>query len=276
MEKYYSFSEIDKQAFASNTKIGIIGTISEDGFPHLTIITTMLIKGDKQIAMGQFTEGISKTNVLTKPKMAFLMLTPDKKLWRGQAIWTNSTHEGEEYEKMNNIPLFRYNSYFGIHTVHYLNLVEYYGIEKLPMASIITSAIITKAIKPFFKPNIQENILKPWAEKLFSGLDTIKFLSYIGEDGFSKIIPIVQCQSVGSTRLLFSTLAYSNELSKVPNNADVAVLGFNMQMENCLVRGKYKKKNGAAYIDINWVYNSMPPKPEQIYPPIELKAVDVF
>jgi len=276
MEKYYSFSETDQQAFALSAKIGIIGTVSKDRLPHLTIITTLFTKDDHQLVMGQFTEGLSKTNIMAEPKMSFLMLTPDKKLWRGKALLTHSVHEGEEYEMMNNIPLFRYNSYFGVHTVHYMNLIEFYGSEKLPMASVIISALITKIMKPFFRTSGKERILKPWAEKLFSSLDTVKFLSYIGVDGYSVIIPVIQCQPAGSTRLIFSQMAYKNELKRVPDNADVAILGFNMQMENCLVRGKFRRMNGTGCIDINWVYNSMPPKPEQIYPPVELKAVDVF
>jgi len=276
MKKYYSFTEADKQAFALSAKIGIIGTISKGGLPHLTIITTLFTKGDKQLVMGQFTEGTSKTNILTEPKMSFLMLTPDKNLWRGKALWTHSLHEGEEYEMMNNIPLFRYNSYFGVHTVHYMELVEFYGDEKLPMGSIVASSLVTKAMKPFLKPHEEERILKPWAEKLFSRLDTVKFLSYIGKDGYSVIIPVVQCQAAGSRSLVFSQLAYRGELSMIPKNADVALLGFNMQMENCLVRGKYRKQKCIGCIDINWVYNSMPPKPEQIYPPVDLKAVEDF
>lgn len=276
MKKYYSFTETDNQAFALSAKIGIIGTISKGGLPHLTIITTLFTKGDKQLVMGQFTEGISKTNILTEPKMSFLMLTPDKNLRRGKAQWTHSLHEGGEYEMMNNIPLFRYNSYFGVHTVHYMDLVESYGAEKLPMGSIVAAALVTRTMKPFLNPHEEERILKPWAEKLFSRLDTVKFLSYIGEDGYSVIIPVIQCQAAGSRRMVFSQLAYRGELSMIPENADVAVLGFNMQMENCLIRGKYSKQNCIGCIDINWVYNSMPPKPEQIYPTVELKAVEVF
>ena len=57
-------------------------------------------------------------------KIGFAILTLDKKLWRGKALWTHLKKEGPEYEVYNQQPMFRYNTYFGINTVHYLDLKE--------------------------------------------------------------------------------------------------------------------------------------------------------
>lgn len=276
MRTYHSFNEEDKKAFSSPSKIGVIGTVSDGNLPHLTIITTMLIKGDHQIVMGQFTEGVSKENLQKDPKMCFLVLTADKKIRRGKALWAGLKHEGEDYINLNKIPLFRYNSYFGIHTVHYLDLVEYYGTEKLPMPSVVAAVLATRASAPFQKKSTDKEVMKPWAVNMFNQMSTLKFLSYINKDGFSVVIPVIQCRSAGSSKLIFSFLAYGKELKEIPQGADVAVLGFTMQMENCLVRGKFSSKRSTGLIDIQWVYNSMPPKPEQIYPPVALKAVVSF
>lgn len=276
MKVYHSFNEEDKKAFSSPSKIGVIGTISEGNLPHLTIITTMLIKGDNQIVMGQFTEGVSKENLHKNPKTCFLVLTADKKIRRGKAVWTGLKREGEDYVELNKIPLFRYNTYFGVHTVHYLDLVEYYGTETLPMTSVVAAALATRAGAPFQKTRTKQEVMKPWAVNMFNQMSTLKFLSYIDNKGFNIITPVIQCRSAGSSRLVFSLLAYGKELREIPQRADVAVLGFTMQMENCLVRGKFSSKRSTGVVDIQWVYNSMPPKPEQIYPPVELKAVENF
>jgi len=42
----------------------------------------------------------------------------------GKVRWTHEVRAGEDYELYNHKPMFRYNAYFGIHTVHYLDLVE--------------------------------------------------------------------------------------------------------------------------------------------------------
>ena len=54
-------------------------------------------------------------------------MSREKELWRGKARWTGEASSGDDYEMYNRKPMFRYNSYFGIHTVHYLDLVEFSG-----------------------------------------------------------------------------------------------------------------------------------------------------
>jgi hypothetical protein len=178
--------------------------------------------------------------------------------------------------------MFRYNAYFGIHTVHYMDLMETYGKETLPLLQIGLGSILTKVTKSAARQESRtERILKPWAEGLFNRLDAIKFLSYIGDDGFPAIIPLIQCQAADSTRLAFSPLAYHEELSALRQGSSVAIFGLTMEMENVLVRGVFigfGKRRGVTLgcMDINWIYNSMPPKPGQIYPVQKLGAVVNF
>jgi hypothetical protein len=129
--------------------------------------------------------------------------------------------------------------------------------------------------------NSAQRILKPWAEGLFNRLDSIKFLSYIDTDGFPVLIPLIQCQATDSTRLAFSSLAYKDELNALRQGSSVAVFGLTLDMEDVLVRGVFtgfKRRRGVTLgcVDVHWVYNSMPPKPGQIYPAQELKAVVNF
>jgi hypothetical protein len=54
-----------------------------------------------------------------------------------------------------------------------------------------------------------------------------------------------------------------------------------MQMEDILTRGVFRgfsRQRGVrlGVVDLDWVYNSMPPNHGQIYPPVELKAVTQF
>jgi hypothetical protein len=209
-------------------------------------------------------------------------MTLDRSLWRGKALWTHQTTHGEDYEMFNNKPMFRYNAYFGIHTVHYMDLIETYGRESLPLLQIGLGAILTKAAKSAARQeSTTTRILKPWAEGLFNRLDAIKFLSYVGDDGFPAIIPLIQCQAADSTRLAFSPLAYHEELGALRQGLSVAIFGLTMEMEDVLIRGVFAgfgKHRGVTLgsVDISWVYNPMPPKPGQIYPVQKLRAVVNF
>jgi hypothetical protein len=276
------FSENDLKQFEPEAKIGLIATVNQEGLPHITLITALQAKTPDKLIWGQFSEGQSKQNVKTNPKTGFLIMTLNRSLWRGKALWTHQTTHGEDYEMFNNKPMFRYNAYFGIHTVHYMDLMETYGRESLPLLQIGLGSILTKAAKSAAKQESRaERILKPWAEDLFNRLNALKFLSYAGDDGFPAIIPLIQCQAADSTRLAFSPLAYHEELSALPKGSSVAIFGLTMDMEDVLVRGVFAgfgRHRGVTLgcVDIVWVYNSMPPKPGQIYPIQKLGAVVNF
>ena len=282
MKKTYTrFDALDMKQFEPEAKVGLIATVSPEGLPHVTLITALQAKTPEKLIWGQFSEGRSKEHVKTNPKTGFAIMTMDKSLWRGKALYTHRAASGDDYEMFNLKPMFRYNAYFGIHTVHYMDLLETYGKESLPLARIGLGSVLALAGRSAVKPGHGKRILKPWAEALFKRLDTIKFISFVGEGGFPVIIPLIGCQAADSTRLAFSPLAFGEELKAIRPGATVAVFGLTMEMEDVLVRGTFsgfERHRGITLgcVDITWVYNSMPPKPGQIYPDSELKPVVNF
>lgn len=281
MQTYTAFEERDMKEFEAEAKVGLLATVNPEGLPHITFISSMRAKTPNRLIWGQFAEGLSKKQVKENPKTGFLILTMDKKLWRGKAEWTHEAKEGEDYVMYNNTPMFRYNSYFGIHTVHYMDLVETYGREGLPMARVVISSLLTMAAKPGPRSDPEAQALGSWAQRLFSSLSSLKFMSYISPDGFPVLFPLLQCQAPDSGRLVFSTPAYKNELKALEKGQKAAVFGLTADMENLLVRGTFqgfarRRSVRLGSLEIEWVYNSMPPIQGQIYPPTELRPVVNF
>ena len=267
--------------FEPEAKVGLIATVNPEGLPHITLITALQAKTPTRLIWGQFSEGKSKEHVKSNPRTGFLIMTLDRRLWRGKAVWTHELRSGEDFEMFNNKPMFRYNAYFGIHTVHYMDLAETFGGEGFPLARIAIAALLTRAAKSAARNSGKDRILKTWAEDLFTKLDTLKFLCYIGEDSFPAIIPIIQCQASDSRRLVFSPLAFRPELKNLKRGMPLAVFGLTMAMEDVLVRGTFMgfrcyRGITLGCLDIDWVYNSMPPKPGQIYPEEEIRPVVNF
>jgi hypothetical protein len=277
----HAFTEDEMKAFEPAEKIGLVACVNPEGRIHLTLITSIMASGPNQLTLGQFCMGLSKWYMQLNPEVGFLVMTMDKRLWRGKARWTHKKTDGPEYEIYNNIPMFRYNAYFGINTVHYLDLVETRREEKLPMARIIPAAMATKLGKGAAATNRRQRILKPFAQNLFNQLDALKFIAYVGKDGFPVIIPAIQSQASDSRRIVFSTLPFCDELQAIETGACLAILGVNMKMQSVLVRGifqgfhKYRLAT-MGVLDIDWVYNSMPPSHGQIYPEVKLEAVTDF
>jgi hypothetical protein len=275
------FTEQEMQAFEPAEKIGLVACVNPEGLPHISLITSIMAPKPDQLTLGQFCKGLSKQYIQQNPHIAFLIMTMDKKMWRGRARWTHLKNEGAEYERYNEIPMFRYNTYFGINTVHYLDLIETSEREDLPMPKIILSALLTKVAKSAAGTGLTDRILKPFAEDLFNQLDSLKFIAYIGPDGFPLIVPVIQCQAADSRRLAFYPMAFKKELKRIPEETQVAVFGLTMGMEDVLIRGTfrgYRRTLGVTLgtIDIAWVYNSMPPAHGQIYPEVALQTITDF
>ena len=275
------FTEQEMKAFEPAEKIGIVASINPEGLPHISLITSIMAPKPNQVTLGQFCKGLSKQYIQENPNVAFLIMTMDKRMWRGRAKWTHLKNEGPEYERYNEIPMFRYNTYFGINTVHYLDLIETSECQGLPMPRIVLSAMLTKFAKSSARTGVAERVLTPFAEQLFNQLGSLKFIAYLGPGGYPIIIPVIQCQAADSRTLAFSVLAFKKELNRISSGTEVAIFGLTMGMEDVLVRGTFHGFKRYRFmklgtVGIDWVYNSMPPGHGQIYPEVPLKAVVDF
>ena len=276
-----NFTEADMKAFEPAEKVGIIATVTPEGLPHMSLLTSAMAAKPNQLTVGEFCQGKSKEYMQRTGKIGFAILTLDKKLWRGKALWTHLKKEGPEYEIYNNQPMFRYNTYFGINTVHYFDLIQTSPGSSLPLVSVVKSALLTKMAKGSAAKGNQKRVLSYFGENLFNGLDSIKFLSFIGDDGFPVIIPVIQSQAADNSRLAFHPGAFGIELNMLKPGMTVSVFCLTMQMEDVLVRGifnGYSRYRGIKLgtLDIDWVYNSMPPNHGQIYPPVPLERIVNF
>lgn len=272
------FTERDKAAFAVDAKIGILATVDPDGRPHVTAIATLTVKDEQTLAWGQFCEGRSKEYPRTNPKTGFLVLTPSKEVWRGQALWRRSVREGPDLESFNRKRIFRYNAYFGIHAVHVMELVEVRGPEPVDLLGVGLGTVLALAAR-FAPAGERPEALCPWSAKLLAHPGTMKFAAWVREDGFPTLVPLVPCAPVGRGRLAIAPGGYARELAALPDGTTLAVFGMNTDLESVLLRGTFHGMHGIGpaalgFLDIDWVYNPMPPLACQVYPPVPLEAVD--
>lgn len=276
-----TFSAADIQETQPAMKIGLLATVTPEGLPHLTLISSLMACDSKKLCFGQFTEGMSKKHILGDPKVGFLIMSMNKELWSGKASYTHFSKEGPEFEYYNNVPMFRYNAYFGVHTVYYLDLVSQSGKSPLPMNQVIFAAVRTMLARTLGRKPGKQVVLNDWTRAFLNKLDNLKFLSYIDADGYPVIIPAIQTQSLDSQHAIYSTSVYKNELENIPTGADLCVFSMALTMEDVLLRGRYlgiRRVAGvrAGVVKIDWVYNPMPPVPGQVYPPVELKTITEF
>lgn len=279
--KQTTFSLDDIEATSAPMKVGILATVNPQGDPHLSLISSLRANTENQLVWGQFTEGLSKENVLSNPKTGFLIMSLDKEIWMGQAIWTHTETSGPEYERYNNEPMFRYNAYFGVHTVYFMDLEGQSGKIPLPMSNIIFSAVKTKIAGLLHRKTDSNNVMNYWTKNFLGKMDTLKYLAFIDANGFPVVFPAIQAQSANTNQIVFSTAVFPQYISQLIKGSRLALYGMSLNMETVLVRGEFQGFKRVAGIqvgvlNIDWVYNSMPPVPGQIYPSLPLETITEF
>ena len=276
-----SFSDQGIKDLSAAMKVGILGTVNPQGLPHLTLITTLMASTPDTVVWGQFMEGTSKKHVLQNPKTGFMVMGLDKNFWRGFANYTHADNSGKDYDFYNNTPLFRYNAYFGVHRVHYMDLIAHTGKHPLPMNRIIPAAVMTMLAKTLSPRKEKTPVMNQWTQAFYNKIDNLKFLGYVNSDGFPVIIPLIQAQALDREHLVFSFGAFGDELAQIPAYTPVSVFGMALTMEDVLVRGTYQGARRLAgikcgLVQLDWVYNPMPPTPKQIYPVLPITQVREF
>jgi hypothetical protein len=264
--------------FEQDNKVGLLATVDAEGYPHITFINTISANGGKELVWGQFSEGMSKKNVQSNAKTGFLILTLNMQFWKGKAVWKEWRNTGTEMDKFNQKPLFRYNSYFGIGKVHYMDLVEISETETLNKGLIGLGVILTKISKVFAGGYSGERILNRFSLDLINQFISLKFISYVNNEGFPVIIPVIQAQASGTDRIIFSMTPSGEDINSIPAGVKAAIYCVNMKCESVLTKGVFRgiTKKGiirAGIFDIEKVYNSMLPKAGYIYPKQQINAV---
>lgn len=249
----------------NDSKIGILMTVDENNCPHLTFISSIQAKGESEVTFGEFSVGLSKKFIKERPDVTFLALDADYNYTRGTAKFTHFEKTGETFDAYNNKPLFRYNTYFGFNTIYFMDLVSTTGLAKLDMPKIVAGALASR-VKAATVTKSDKNILNSTARGLFAKLDGMKFLGCFDKTGKPWIIPIIQATHAGTDRVVFASTPFGDEIKNVKIGSKVAVLAVNMELQSVLVKGRYSKK---GVVDIERVYNSMPPKMGYIYPRAE-------
>ncbi len=253
--------EASARMMGNDSKVGVLATADENGYPHLTFLSSIQALGETGLTFGQFAAGLSKQFITERPRVGFLVLSADKRFLTGNAVYTHSETTGPEFDLYNNKPLFRYNSYMGFYRIFYLDLERITPLQALPMGPIVLGAILSRIRAPFVASG-KSKAMPRAAQDLFSQLDSLKFLCYYDADGDARLIPVVQATAAGSDRITMSGVPYGRELRRIPNGAKAAILCLNLKMESVLVKGRYDR----GTLKIERVYNSMPPKMEYVYP----------
>ena len=274
-----SIGKAESALMAPDNKIGLLVTRDDDGYPHITLMTSLQARGTNQLTFGRFSKGMSKRLITKRPDVGFLVLNADMEYLTGGAHFTHTVNSGEVFDEYNNKPLFRYNSYMGFDSVYFMKLKAISEIQKLQTGKIVLSSLLTRLAAGGLSEKRKKK-LGHVALSLLSPMDSLKFIAYFDDDQNPRILPIVQAAPAGTERVVFGLSPAAEELKEISDETPAAIFCMNLKMQSVLLKGTYEGVEGfprVGVFDVDKVYNSMPPKAGYVYPRAKKpKAVTEF
>ncbi len=276
--------EFSKEAYdLTQPEVGLrlIATIDKRGWPHLTMISSNRAKTPKQIVWGQFTEGTSKKNILANSKQGifFMNAAMPYKFVQAKANFDYSLKGGEDCERFSRGQLLRYMTYVNIHTSYYNEVVAVTEVRNLGLLGIVKGFLVDLLAVGGARNKKAEKKIPEFGYSMFNQMTSVKVLSYIQEDGYPIIIPCFGLRAPDQNKLIFPLSQYKEELLSIPENTRIAifvVVSQDLELTNMQINGTFmgfKRIRGFKYgfIEIDEIYNSMPPLNGVIYPNLELR-----
>ena len=99
-----TFSANDIEETQPAMKIGLLVTVTPDGLPHVTLLSSLMAVNPRSCVSGSSPKGCRKNTFWDNRKVGFLIMSMNKELWSGKATYTHFSKDGPEYEYYNSIP----------------------------------------------------------------------------------------------------------------------------------------------------------------------------
>ncbi|MHA2296617.1 MAG: hypothetical protein ACXAEU_23525 [Candidatus Hodarchaeales archaeon] len=275
------FSEEAYELTQPEIGLKLITTVDSRGWPHVTMISSNRAKTPTQVVWGQFTEGTSKKNILNNSKQGMFYMNAEMpyKFVQAKVDYEHLKHGGEDCEHFSRGRMFRYLTYVNVHTCYYNNVKAVTSVRGLGLGGIVRGLLTNVIAKGGTKVKNPENKLPVFGQEIFNQMTSVKVISFIDTDGYPVIIPCFGLNAPDRSRLVFPLSQFKEDLEQIPEGAKVAVyvvVSENLELTNMMINGTFTgfdKFRGFKYgiIEIDEIYNSMPPLHGIIYPEIQTR-----
>ena len=186
---------------------------------------------------------------------------------------------GEDCEYFSRLQLLKYNTYVNVWRTFHNSIKSASPVRSLGLIGIIKGVLANIFGIGGAKVKNPEEKLTDFGFDLFNGPFNPKFISYVDNDGYPIVIPCFQIRAPDRSRLTFTLSQFKDELEEIPVNTHVSVYGIvaaNLELINQMVNGRFtgfRKFRGIKFgiIEIDEIYNSMPPLSGVIYPKLDVK-----
>ena len=199
------------------------------------------------------------------------------KFLQSKVDFTHAMVGGEDCEYFSRLKLLRYVTYVNVWRAFYSDVKAVRPIRGLGLVGLLNGIMVSPIAKGGARDKNAEKKLGKFGNKLFNGPIFPKFLSYIDQsDGYPVIIPCFQLRAPDRSKFIFTLTQFKKDFRTIKEGSKVGVFACNMDYENQLVKGTFtgfqKFRNfTCGVIDIDMIYNSMPPLSGYTYPELRVR-----
>jgi len=240
-----------------------LATVSPEGVPNVVLIVSQMPVDPGKVAFGEFMMVKTLANLRSEPRVASLAMTEKLEMAGFKAELEYWTESGEYVDRINDIDLFRYNAYGGIHSVAVLDVLELLPLpEKVSFLKVGGDfAAMLAAGRPAGRKS--ELVPGPITGK-FNGIMSIKVLAFLGEDGFPDVRPIFGVRLSPAGEMRFKISSYNERLGEISPGAPVATNVLTMDLLTYQLKGvlkRFEKRAGVrtGVVQLDKAYSCMPP-----------------
>nr|MDO8116922.1 hypothetical protein [Candidatus Sigynarchaeota archaeon] len=259
--------------------VKLVGTIDPAGYPHVTLIVCNKAISPGVVKWGMFMQGRSKKHVLSDPKQAafFMGSTMPYMFMQVKMALDHCSVEGEDAADFNSTNLLRYNTYVRVERVFFNTIVASSPVRPLPVGGIVKGMLDCAIGLGGLRTGAVEARVHPFGNELFGAPANPKFMAFIDEaDGYPVILPCLQARVLDGKSIAFPLSQFKDELSGFKPSQKIACFALSMELMSLLVKGSfvgYTKSRGITFgiVDVEEVYNSMPPTHAILYPKLETR-----
>jgi len=254
------FSEEDIKKHQPEMKVGLLATVTPEGLPHVTMLSTVMACGPPRYAWPVHRGNVEEAHP-PESKNRLPDDEPGSEPVARQGHYTHSARNGREIRLLQQRPLFRYKRLLWRPYGLLPDLIRTTGRSPLPMNRIIFASVQTMLARMLGG--------KPGRIPVNQSLDA----RLPGQDGQPEIPRLrwpgrLPADHPGhparawTPSTCFLTSVYTEELMAIPAGVPLAVFSMALTMEDVLLRGTYQGIRGGGFkagvVEVDWVYNPMP------------------
>ncbi len=173
------------KVFSGLFNVKYLATSDADGTPNIVPVISLNPHGGSKLIFGQLMLQKTFSNLQINPKVGFIAVGSDMKIWRGTGDFAGFRDSGPEMDFLNSLEWIRYNAYTGFKGAGTIEVLSMEPCGKLSQVGLLASQKMMPGAVAMEKAQ-NEGVVPPTVLEKFMRVKAIKAAAVMGDDGYPR------------------------------------------------------------------------------------------